>query len=508
MTSAASIKVAALMKSMIKSDTELALITMKHTDLSTVIDAAEEEIETLRTELSALQTSSSQSVIGLQSQLITAKDELAALKASNEATILALNQQLVDLQVHMKDSNDEVATLTNKNNELTAVKVAALAVQTIDDKTTADASINQIHEEQSKKDRDEIDDLRQQLVAARTKSIDDFATWTKQHNELISSSAAAKVVGDKVIGTLKKQLAETEASSVRSIAELQAQNVKCNEGLAVLKASSEATALVLDRQIEDLQTQLSALQASSSQTIEDLEARLKQANDEASTLTKKYNDLTTAKTTADDQIVLLQNAKDTVDAHIRTLEAQRHQETVVDARQMSEQKTTDEQAQALAQSQSQSQEVLVDNLKEKNQQQMAIIAAHEQEIHRLTSALHVQKTDRKDAMQSTAVPIASNEAREFTPVVEAKSAETANEIHPPPKSQPHQRPSLDRRESSASSMSLAISLVGSSMTMTTTDPTRATSEGLSTGLAKVAVSPHRTLVSAWSAIVARRPTER
>lgn len=420
--------------------TASALMATKHTELSAMKAADAKEIVSLKSRLSSLQTSSSQSIDDLQTQLTNAQDEFVALTAASEATKSDLDRQLVDLQAQLKNSVQEVTNLTNKNNEIMEAKAAgdALAAQAISDKSAADTSISQIREVQSKKDREEIQDLRQQLAAARTDSSDDIAKLTKQHNELIASSAAAKSVGDKVISMLKQQLADLQATSENSIADLHVRNNKCNGELVALTAYSEAIKLALDKEIVDLRAKLTAIQTSSSQNVLDLQAQLRKMNQETSVLMRKCDDLTSAKTAAEEKLVLLQQAKDADDDHMKNLE---------------------EQAQAQAQE--------VDILKEKNKEQMAIISKHEEEIRRLTSVLNAQKMDRNNAMQSTAVVIASEGSTKHTPassrdIVEAISVETAKEIQQPSKSQPKQRPSLDRRESSASSLSLAISSVGDS----------------------------------------------
>ena len=432
----ASAKASALATELSKSNDEIALMAMKHMELSAMKVAAEEEIVSLKSQLSSLQMSSSESITELQIQLANAQDELVALAASREATKSDLDRQIVDLHAQLMNSVHEVTNLTNKNNEIMVAKAAvdSLAAQAISDKSAADASINQIRDAQSKKDREEIEVLRQQLAATRTDSNDDIARLTKQHNELMTSSAAAKSVGDKVISMLKQQLVDLQASSEISIADLQEQNHKYNGELVALTASSEATKLALDSKIVDLHAQLTALQTSSSQSISDQQAQLSKMNQEASVLTQKNDDLTSAKTAVDERIVLLQEAKNAADFHVKTLEAQAQE---------------------------------VDLLTEKNKEQMGIISAHEQEIHRLTSVLNAQKTDRNDALQSTAVVVNSGGSTKHTSPsrdsVEATSVKPTKQTQQPSKSQPQQRPTLNRRESSASSLSLAISSVGDSL---------------------------------------------
>ena len=434
--SAASAKASALATDLSKSNDEIALMATKHMELSAMKVAAEEEIVSLKGQLSTLQMSSTESTTTLQAQLTNAQDKLIALTASSEATKSDLDRQIVDLQAQLMNSVHEVANLTNKYNEMMVAKAAvdSLAAQAFSDKTAADASINQIRDTQSKKDREEIEDLRQQLAATRTDSSDDIARLTKQHNELVTSSAAAKSVGDKVISMLKQQLVDLQASSEISIADLQAQNHKYNGELVALTASSEATKLALDSKIVDLHAQLTALQTSSSQSISDLQAQLSKMNHEASVLTQKNDDLTSAKAAVDERIVLLQEAKNAADDHVKTLEAQAQE---------------------------------VDLLKEKNKQQMGIISAHEQEIHRLSSVLNAHKTDRNDAMQSIAIVVNSDGSTKHTSAsrdsVEATSVEPTKQTQQPTKSQPQQRPTLNRRESSASSLSFAISSVGDSL---------------------------------------------
>ena len=479
------------------------ILTEKDEAVSASKAAADEEIMNLKSKMSSLQASYSQSVAvnaDLQSQLKNASDELAALTSTSEATKVAIDKQFADVQAQLKNSNDEVTTLTIKNNELSAAKLAAdvLVAHATDDKTSADASINQMLEEQSKKDRDEIAELSQQLAAARTKSNDDLAVSTKQHDELNASSAAAKSVGDKVIGVLKKQLANLQSSSETTIANLQAQYNKSNDELTALTMSSEAAKVAVDLQIVDLKNQLSALQTSSTQSIGNLEVQLKKASDEVSALNKKCNDLTAAKVAVDKQVEpLTAQGKDPSEivAQKNQLDESTAKLTAL-AKEYQTYKTTSEKTISDLNAASSQLNESIEELQTqfKNAKDEASVLT--KECNDLTAAkttadkrieilqeakdaaaghvmtLEAQKRQEEmtvvDVHQMLEVPSAAETAQETQqpqrppprqPHAQAQPQPKPQTQQQPPQQQPQKRPSLDRRASSASSLSLAISSV-------------------------------------------------
>ena len=126
-----------------KKDIEIASFTDQQTNLRASSAAAknvgDKVIETLKNQLSALQTSSSQSVSDLQARLKTMNDEASALiqkydvlstakrVTDQQVELLTVQGQkdaddIVALKALIKAQSDDMATLTTQFNEVTAAK--------------------------------------------------------------------------------------------------------------------------------------------------------------------------------------------------------------------------------------------------------------------------------------------------------------------------------------------------------------------------------------------------
>ena len=238
-----------------KKDIEIASLTDQQTNLRASSAAATNEaIEALKTELSTLETSSSQSVTDLQTQLKSARDELTAfaVKHADLAALHAIaNKRVESLIAQGKDDSIEITNVTARASALEIAlkeRDEKLAVLTI---THADA-------------------IAEWETTCKKKDIEITSLTDQQTNLRASSEAAA----NEAIEALKTQLSALETSSSTIITDLQAQNRKSNDDAAVLtQRFNDLTAAkaAVDEQVEALQVKskkdMNDLMASSSATM-------------------------------------------------------------------------------------------------------------------------------------------------------------------------------------------------------------------------------------------------
>ena len=147
-----------------------------------------------------------------------------------------------------------------------------------------------------------VRDLESQLQT----STDDLAAMTKLHADLVTSSTAAKLTGDKVIDVLKKQVAENQATSSATIADLTAQLKRSGDELATLVQNHTqalaAARIAADQQLEAATAQskhdADAVAALRLRIIE-LETSLTTSNDELSALAAQRSELMVTRAAAD-----------------------------------------------------------------------------------------------------------------------------------------------------------------------------------------------------------------
>ena len=232
-------------------DIEIASLTDQQTNIRTSSAAAiNEAVETLKTELSALSTSSSQSVANLQAQLQDANDGRTALVDKHAELIVmnaTANKQVEALTAQCKDDTNELAVLKSRVSELEA------AMKQNDEQLTA---------------------------------------MTKTHADVTAAGATAMAVAEKTIAEWESTCKDKDIE----IASLTDQQIN-------IRTSSAAAA---DEAVETLETELLALQISTSKTISNLQAQNRKSNDDAAAVTQRFNDLTAAKAMVDKKIEALQ----------------------------------------------------------------------------------------------------------------------------------------------------------------------------------------------------------
>ena len=191
-------------------DIELASLTDQQTNLKASSAAAksvgDKVIETLKNQLSALQTSSSQSIADLQARLNTSDKETSKL------------------QSQLKSINDELSNLTRKYAELTSIKAAA------DDQIVALTA-------QGKRDALEFDRTKRQLISAVSVLDGDIDQLKEQLREITEEFEAANNLAEErtcskeaEVASLQRLLASKDAaidSAVKKLGKIQAlQNEK------------------------------------------------------------------------------------------------------------------------------------------------------------------------------------------------------------------------------------------------------------------------------------------
>ena len=225
---------------------------------------------------------------------IELKKQLADLQTSSTASI-------ADAQAQLKTRNDELASMTKANTDLTTAKAA------IDKKLDA---LNKEHAQHLKECKLAAEKAGKSIADAQAqlkKSNDELTSMTKANTELTTAKAAA----DKELQTLKNEYTQhlkecklAAEKAGKSIADAQAQLKTGNDELAsILKTNAELT-IAKDAADKELQTlkneytqhlkecKLAAEKASKS--IAEAQAQLKTRNDELAAMTKTNTELSTA----------------------------------------------------------------------------------------------------------------------------------------------------------------------------------------------------------------------
>ena len=246
--------------------------------------AANEEIIDLKRQLLALSTSSSQSIVDLQAQLKDANDGRTIL-ADKHAELMAVNatanKQVEALTAQGKDDTNELA------NQLK--RIAELEV-TLNSSVQAKANVDTQLEATN---REMVD-----LQASSSKIIADWETECKRNAAELAgiTKTHADVMAAMVVA--ERTIAEWETTCKDKDIEI----ASLTDQQTNIRTSSAAAKNVGDKIIETLKNQLSALSTSSSQSVAVPQTQLKTMKDEASAFSKKYNDLATAKASADKQV--------------------------------------------------------------------------------------------------------------------------------------------------------------------------------------------------------------
>ena len=222
------------------------------------------DVERLTTHVQTLQLAAEQTISRHASEQANKDRELSVLKSDVEATKLQMQ------------SNDQ-----NWQEQREALVI---------EKSASDARTNEL-EGQQRSSQDELTALRKRIIElenALKQSNSELVAMTKLHADLVTSSTAAKATGDKVINVLKKQVADNQAMSSATIADLEAQLMSSKDELAtlVMAQGKHETDTVAGLRVR----------------IAELEASLQTSNDELSLFTDKLTEMTAAKVLVDKEV--------------------------------------------------------------------------------------------------------------------------------------------------------------------------------------------------------------
>ena len=241
---------------------ELTSMTKTNTELTTTKVTNDKEVEALKKQLSTLQTSI------LQTAESTAKD-IANLEATNQQMKDQMSALTMEYQSYKVASEKDFGVGT------------VIAQEYHSYKSTSEKTVKELNATLSKAKDEYAQHLKECKLAAEkaAKSIADLeatskqaegevAAWTKKHQELTTSSAAAKSAADKRIGELdgqvksiieENELAENEISALKKrVAELEGKA----QGLEQTIASQRVQTKADNDEIASLKKQLAELQAS------------------------------------------------------------------------------------------------------------------------------------------------------------------------------------------------------------------------------------------------------
>ena len=334
-------------------ETEKSALLQAHTETATTLESLSSELDSMRSDIiherdaHALQIAHLEDVIAdrtsstwldndremdlrtgiekLQDQLKSTREEsdvraTQIVELSSELTASAVkfndsqNKAASQLKSLLLDHTKEMAIL--ESQRVTALQQLATASSTMalqkeelqlrmDEIVTLKRQFEEIKQsgEAAKNARNQVvRDLESQLQT----STDDLAAMTKLHADLVTSSTAAKLTGDKVIDVLKKQVAENQATSSATIADLTAQLKRSEDELATLVQNHTqalaAARIAADQQLEAATAQskhdADAVAALRLRIIE-LETSLTTSNDELSALAAQRSELMVTRAAAD-----------------------------------------------------------------------------------------------------------------------------------------------------------------------------------------------------------------
>ena len=269
------------------------------------------DIERLTTHVQTLQMAAEQTISRHASEQSDKDRELTALKSDVEAAMLQSQTNAQSWQMQREALMTANATNDTRINEL---------------------------EGRWRSSHDEIAALQRhitELEAALKQSTGELAAMTKLHADLVTSSTAAKLTGDKVIDVLKKQVAENQATSSATIADLTAQLKRSEDELATL-VQNHTQALAAARIAADQQLEAATAQskhdadavAALRMRIIELEASLTTSNDELSALVARHAALTTAKLLVENEVDDLMTEVNAFDKQIKSLKASADKDAV------------------------------------------------------------------------------------------------------------------------------------------------------------------------------------
>ena len=457
------------------STDDLAAMTKLHADLVTSSTAAkltgDKVIDVLKKQVAENQFTSSATIADLTAQLKVSEDELAtlvqnhtqALAAARIAAdqqleaataqskhdadaVAALRLRIIELETSLTTSNDELSALAAQRSELMVTRAAADAVNKsiveLEARMKAVIAENELAEDdiakKSKelaaaadmradlegaitglqatiqKDGDEIAALQrhmEELGAALKQSTGELAAMTKLHADLVTSSTAAKLTGDKVIDVLKKQVAENQFTSSATIADLTAQLKVSEDELATL-VQNHTQALAAARIAADQQLEAATAQskhdadavAALRMRIIELEASLTTNNDELSALAAQRSQLSTANE-AQNELLKQRSA-----AHEVALADMEHK--LQGANAVSEQRCADITRLMDVESTLQSEiNLLQARLAEMNQERLDLLALHAEQVSDLEAATWQESSDIEADLAESKLTIAELEQR-------------------------------------------------------------------------------------------------
>ena len=294
-------RIADLESQLIDAEKTIAILRAQVTKDEIDIAALKKRISELEGQLAAVtkeyqgyKSTSEKTVKELNAGLKLAKDEyaqhlkeckLASEKAAKSIADLTSAKAAVDKQVEAltaqgKKDASEIASQKKQLDE-SAAKLTALAAEYKSYKENSETTVNELNASLSKVKDEYAQHLKEcklasekaaksiaDLEAANKQAKEEVAAWTKKHQELTSSSAAAKSAADKRIGELdgqvksiieENELAENEISALKKrVAELGGKA----QGLEQTIASQRVQTKADNDEIASLKKQLAELQAS------------------------------------------------------------------------------------------------------------------------------------------------------------------------------------------------------------------------------------------------------
>ena len=253
----------------------------------------QEENVDFQAQLVALQTSSSKSIVDLQIQLKQSNDESAMLSASNVSSKALMDKQIDALKDVLAKSNDESTETMKRYMELTNAKAAAdkdisdLKKQLIDNASDANQRIGFL-EGQIGLLQKQLNERKAELVVLQTsssKSIADLQTqlettriellaMSNQHQDLITRSTKAKTDADQLIETLRLANTNDQTELTRVRALLHTLQEEHDAMIASAAAALEKQQADYESTIADLRQNLDSQRETASIELATLEARL------------------------------------------------------------------------------------------------------------------------------------------------------------------------------------------------------------------------------------------